>query len=71
MNASPHSLLAWMLMLTALVASGVGSRAAEFAPAPPDLAMVAPVAFDGDLMLEPFATAAEPLPTPAAVANSH
>jgi len=55
-----------MLMLTALVASGVGSRAAEFAPAPPDLAMVAPVAFDGDLMLEPFATEAEPLPTPAA-----
>lgn len=66
MNASLTSVLAWMLMLTAFVASSAGSRATELAPEPLDLAVVAPVAFDGELMLEPLATEAERLPTPAA-----
>jgi hypothetical protein len=65
-TASLHTLLASMLMLTALVASGASTRAAELAPEPPDFAAVTPVAFDGELVLEPFATEAEPLPTPAA-----
>lgn len=53
-------------MVAVVVASGIGSRAADLPPEPPDLTTVTPVAFQGELVLEPLGGQTESLPPPPA-----
>ncbi len=57
-----------MLVLLAVASAAAANQAAERAPGPREFPEVAPVAFDGDLLLEPAANPAESLPAPPATA---
>ena len=63
--ATLHSLTVRMLVMLALVGAGVGSRATELAPEPPEFGAITQVAYEGDIVLEPDAPVAEPIPAPS------
>jgi hypothetical protein len=63
--ATLHSLTVRMLVIMAILAACVGSRAADLAPEPPELGRVQLVAYEGDILLEPTTTVAEPIPAPS------
>jgi hypothetical protein len=67
--ATLHSLTARMLVMLAIVGAGVGSRAADLAPEPPEFGAIKQVAYEGDIVLEPDTTVAEPIPAPASNAT--
>lgn len=63
--ATLHSKTVRMLVLLALVGVGVGGRAAELAPEPPEFGAITQVAYEGDIVLDPSTPVAEPIPAPS------
>jgi len=62
--ATLHSLTVRMLALLAIVGAGVRSHAADAAPEPPEFGAIQQVAYEGDIVLDPETSVAEPIPAP-------